>query len=211
MANSKLDQTIDSLQRKHKNDGPDAVRQVYDDWAKTYDDDLETMGYVAPSNSVKQLLEAQLDPTALILDARCGTGLVGHYLQQQMFTRLHGIDYSPEMLDEARESGNYAWLGIADLTKPVQLADNHYDAVLCVGVMGPRLGADPLVSELVRVAKPGGLILIVIREEWHAEVLEPAVAQLADQNLATVVQSVTLPYFVEKKIAGRYVTLQKAE
>ena len=112
MSSDKLQKTIESLQRKFQDDSPEAVRQVYDDWAQTYDEDLDTLGYVAPQNAVALLADLLPDRESLILDAGCGTGLVGAYLQQAGYGRLHGSDYSPEMLAEAEKRGitsGWAW------------------------------------------------------------------------------------------------------
>ena len=101
------------------------------------------------------LANISLDRNSLILDGGCGTGLVGHYMQQRGYKRLHGCDYSTEMLKGAEQTGYYEWLGVVDMTQPFPLENNLYDVSLCVGVLGPRLSAVPMVPELVRVVKPG--------------------------------------------------------
>ncbi len=211
MTNLRLEKIIQSLQNEANNDSSDAVRTVYDEWAASYDDDLDSLGYVAPSNSVQQLTDATTDHSGLLLDVGCGTGLVGQHLSQQGFTCLHGIDLSQDMLDEAAKTRFYAQLSVADLTRPLAIDSNHYHTVVCVGVMGPRLPVSPLVPELVRVAKPDGLIQIVIRAEWYGNGTDQVIANLVRNGQVTIVADDVLPYFAARDTAGRYVILRKID
>jgi predicted TPR repeat methyltransferase len=209
MSNKKLQRTIESLQRKFEDDSPEAVKQVYDDWAGTYDDDLATLGYAAPQNAVTVLADLLPNRDSLILDAGCGTGLVGHYLRQEGYGRLHGSDYSLDMLAEAQKTGHYEWVGVVDMTRPFPLTTDTYAAALCVGVLGPRLSAVPMIPELVRVMQPGGLLLVVIREQWYEDRLQAAVEQLVESKQVAIVQDVIRPYFVSGGVNGRYLALRK--
>ena len=209
MSNNNEQNYIQSLQQKTENDNVDAVRQVYDDWAGSYDSDLRDLGYVAPREATAVLTEILPNRNSLILDGGCGTGLVGYYLQQQGYTQLHGCDYSTEMLAGAEKTGYYDWLGVVDMTQPFPLENARYDAALCVGVLGPRLPAEPMVPELVRVVKPGGLVLLVIREEWYVDRLQTAIQQVMSDNLAMVEREKIRPYIVEGDVNGRYLTLRK--
>ena len=200
---------IQVLQQKTENDNVDAVRQVYDEWAGSYDSDLRELGYVAPREATAVLADILPNQNSLILDGGCGTGLVGHYLQQQGFSQLHGCDYSTEMLQEAEKTDYYHWLGVVDMTQPFPIESNLYDVSLCVGVLGPRLPAEPMLPELVRVVKPGGLVLVVIREQWYVERLQTAVNQLLEAGRVTVVREEIRPYFEKGGIDGRYLTLRK--
>ena len=200
---------IQALQQKTEDDSVEAVRHVYDEWAGSYDSDLRDLGYVAPREATAVLTGISLDPNSLILDGGCGTGLVGHYLQQQGYKRLHGCDYSTKMLKGAERTGYYEWLGVVDMTQPFPLDSNLYDVSLCVGVLGPRLSAVPMVQELVRVVKPDGLMLVVIREQWYADRLQAAIAGLVNAGDVTVVREEIRPYFEKGGFNGRYLTLRK--
>lgn len=209
MSNENKQSHIEALQKKIENDSVEAVRQVYDDWAGKYDSDLRELGYVAPREATAVLADMLAHRESLILDGGCGTGLVGHYLQQQGFKRLHGCDYSTEMLRGAGQTGYYQWLGVVDMTQLFPLESNSYDVSLCVGVLGPRLPAVPMIPELVRVVKPGGLLLTVIREEWYEARLGAAVAELVEAGDVEVVREEIRPYLVQGDVNGRYVFLRK--
>ena len=76
------------------------LRAYYQDWAKTYDDDVASHGYGLPSmmvHTVEAALTAlagedgRIDRSVKVLDAGCGTGLVGAALCDAGFDDLHGI------------------------------------------------------------------------------------------------------------------------
>lgn len=113
------------------------IRDLYADWAASYDaDTLEGMGYVAPVIAARALSEAlEGDASdARILDAGCGTGLVGAELARRTQAEIDGIDLSPGMLEEAARKEVYRTLAEADMTAALDLPDNSYDGVVSVGV-----------------------------------------------------------------------------
>ena len=82
--------------------GKDELMAAYKEWADKYDTDLiDEMGYVAPVIAGKLLLKYVNDPAVEILDAGCGTGLVGAFLSENGYSNITGLDYSPEMLSQA--------------------------------------------------------------------------------------------------------------
>ena len=93
------------LKRAYALDGDAGrIRDLYADWAASYDaDTLDGMGYVAPVLAARALSEALEGETAeaRILDAGCGTGLVGAEIARRTEAEIDGIDLSPGMLEEA--------------------------------------------------------------------------------------------------------------
>ena len=84
------------------------LMEIYDEWALVYEEDVaETWGYRGPSVTVGTLIEFVNPETCAVLDAGCGTGLVGALLQQAGFKQIDGIDYSEGMLEQARLKGAY--------------------------------------------------------------------------------------------------------
>ncbi|MBT5319783.1 MAG: class I SAM-dependent methyltransferase [Chloroflexi bacterium] len=105
--------------------------------------------------------------TGRILDAGVGTGLVGQFLSEVGYTDLTGIDFSSEMLAQARLKNVYQVLRQMELGKPLDFATNIFDAVTCVGVL--TLGHAPASSldEMVRVTKPGGHVIYSMRPDYR--------------------------------------------
>ncbi|MGD9332807.1 MAG: class I SAM-dependent methyltransferase [Desulfobacterales bacterium] len=143
---------------------------AYEKWADQYDSDLLTeMGYQAPAMTTAIFKKHVNEYDAKILDAGCGTGIVGTLLKQSGFTSVDGLDYSQEMLQKANQKQDYSALIKADLTKPLDLDSNQYDAIISVGTFTlGHVGPDAF-SELVRITKPGGTICFTVRQEAWVE------------------------------------------
>lgn len=110
------------------------LMQVYDGWADRYDRELlEDWGYTSPQKAVHLLLEAMASNDLAVLDAGCGTGLVGVLLKEAGISTLTGIDYSPGMLAEAERKGVYDTLHTIDMNNPLTLPSDSFDAVTCIG------------------------------------------------------------------------------
>ncbi len=87
----------------------DELATVYGEWAEQYDTDLvDEMGYVAPVIASQLLQEYVDDLNARILDAGCGTGLVGEDLHQKGYHNLEGFDYSVQMLEKPKTKRSIA-------------------------------------------------------------------------------------------------------
>ena len=141
------------------------LMDAYKDWATDYDNDtVGKFGYVAHVASADALDEVLDSTSAFILDAGCGTGLVGEELAKKGYTRMDALDYSKEMLDEAERKNIYNRHIQADLSKPLDMEDNLYDAVVCTGTFTYGHVKAHAFDELVRITKPGGYISFTIRE-----------------------------------------------
>jgi len=141
------------------------LMDAYKDWAGNYDaDTVGAFGYVAHIASAEALDEVLGDTNACILDAGCGTGLVGEELVKKGYTRMDALDYSREMLEEAERKKIYNRHMQADLSQPLEIKDNQYEAVVCTGTFTYGHVKASAFDELVRITRPGGFICFTIRE-----------------------------------------------
>ena len=138
---------------------------LYDDWASSYDSDLDGMG--GPTEAVS-MLEQCLTPDSRILDAGCGTGVIGQLLGQKGFQCVDGLDLSAGMLDRARQKNCYRSLYQCALGDSLDIADNSYDAVVIVGVFVRGHVGSNAFHELIRITRPGGYIVFTLRPEFRA-------------------------------------------
>lgn len=139
----------------------DRSDDIYDEWADTYDANLlGDFGYTGHTIAAEALLERITDTHASIVDYGCGTGLVGERLHAAGYPAIDGVDYSPSMLDICREKGSYRAMIKADLTRPLDIPDATYDAMICAGVMGAGHLVPEHFAELFRTVKPGGPIIL---------------------------------------------------
>ena len=143
-----------------------AVKAIYDQWATQYDSDLEQLGYLGPKIGGQVLGKHLPNQAALILDAGCGTGLAGHWLHTHGYRNLHGTDYSEGMLAAAAKRGIYQKLFQADFQQALAIETAVYDALICIGVMGPRVRTN-ILEEFARIVKPGGLLCVSMRVAWY--------------------------------------------
>lgn len=141
------------------------LMDAYKDWASDYDQDtVGRFGYVAHVASAEALDKVLDNHGAYILDAGCGTGLVGEELARMGYTTMDALDYSKEMLDEAEEKKIYKKHLQADLSKPLAINDERYDAIVCTGTFTYGHVKANAFDELIRITKPGGIICFTIRE-----------------------------------------------
>lgn len=154
------------INQLHNEQDPNAVQAIYDEWAKEYDQDLFTLGYLGPKIGAQVLCQHLPNKTALILDAGCGTGLAGKSLHEFGCRHIHGCDYSEGMLAKAEKRHIYSKLFRADFREELPVETAVYDALTCIGVMGPRVQAS-ILKEFARIVKPSGLLCISMRVAWY--------------------------------------------
>lgn len=136
------------------------VQQRYDVWASNYESDLaDRIGYVLPQVAADAFAEV-VEPTASVLDAGVGTGLVGAALAPRGFDDMTGIDISQGMLDIAAEKGVYKALHRMELGLPLDFPSDHFDATICIGSFGPGDAPASSLDELIRITKPGGTFML---------------------------------------------------
>ncbi len=147
------------------------LAEAYGEWAEQYDTDLiGEMGYVAPTIASELLLEYVGNKQARILDAGCGTGLVGENLNQKGYVNIEGLDYSEQMLKKARSKEVYVKLHQGDLTSQIDLFDNSYDAIISVGTFTCGHVGPEAFDELIRITKPGGHVCFTVRDRaWDED------------------------------------------
>lgn len=146
------------------------LMDAYKDWAGNYDSDtVDSFGYVAHMATADALARVEDNTKARILDAGCGTGLVAEVLQKMNYRDIDALDYSQEMLDEAATKNIYRRLMQADLSKPLELESDSYDAIVCAGTFTYGHVDAKGFDELIRITRPGGHICFTIREGAYQE------------------------------------------
>lgn len=148
----------------------DELLAAYSLWAKDYDKDtVDTMGYVAPLHAARALDGCLESKESRILDAGAGTGLVGEVLNKAGYTNIDALDFSRDMLDVAASKEVYRELMCADLSRPLDIEDNTYDAVVCVGTFTYGHVRSEAFDELVRITNPKGVVCFTVREGAYEE------------------------------------------
>ncbi len=172
---------------------PEEVAALYDRWADTYDAEMAAAGYRHPSIALA-LLARHLPPGATpVLDAGCGTGLVGEWLGIVGYPEVEGLDISPGMLERARAKGAYSKLHNLALGGPLPFADGHFAGIVSAGVFTTgHVGAEGL-GELIRICRPGGAIVLTVKNTLWEEGFATRIAELEAQGTVTRAEE-TEPY-----------------
>ena len=183
---------------------PDDNRNLYRNWASTYDDDFALRNKYVYPKSISSICAGLVGATSQlsILDIGCGTGIVGTCLSELLITSIiDGVDISPEMLEVAqskmRADANpvYSQLFEADLTKPISFADAKYDVAISAGTFTHgHLGPDALINVL-SVVRPGGRMVVGINKEHFG-----ANGFKASLQQAQVSKRISAPAFSEVQI-----------
>ncbi|KAF5591608.1 methyltransferase domain protein [Fusarium subglutinans] len=181
---------MSQLERSLKATSLSETLSTYNEWANTYNQDVAKEEYVAPQLASQELithLGTQIS-SAKILDAGCGTGLVGEVLTKLGAAKIHGIDLSPGMLQVAERTGVYKSLNVANLAEKLDISSRSYDAVICAGTMTEGHVGPEAFDEFVRVTNAGGVIVSTIRESvWQVKGYEDKVNGLAEEGRVKIV------------------------
>ncbi len=161
------------------------VMKYYDEWGinNKYDQDMVEWDYTGPKETVETFKKYANSKEIKIYDAGCGTGLVGVELKKYGYTNFDGVDLSQKLLDLV-PNGLYKNLSKTDLNNPLNINDNEYDAVLCVGTFTFGHVKPPALDEFIRITKNKGLICFTINEGIYEEYeFDKKIKYLVEKNL----------------------------
>ena len=146
------------------------VMRYYDEWGEKdkYNRDMVEWNYTGPKETVEVIKKYLVNKDALFFDAGCGTGLVGLQLRKFGYENFHGADLSQKLLETVPKN-LYQKLFKIDLNKRIELSDNLYDRVMCVGTFTFGHVKSDALNEFIRITKPGGLICFTINEGIYEE------------------------------------------
>lgn len=187
---------------------PEELSAAYKAWAPEYDSDTtETMGYVGPSVAA-DLLDGLLESKeSRVLDAGCGTGLVGHALKERGYRHVEAMDYCGDMLREADAKGCYCNTFQADMNHSLKLADNTYDAIICVGTFTYAHVGPQAFAELARVTKPEGFVCFTVRDGAYQEYgYRRQMVEMEKNDDWELLQMVNEDYLVQESVTAKFCT-----
>ncbi|RWL41919.1 MAG: class I SAM-dependent methyltransferase [Mesorhizobium sp.] len=189
----------------------DRLTQFYRGWAGAYDVDVGCEGYYGPmivaelAGAVQAAYLSSERTAITILDAGCGTGLVGVQLERLGFGLIDGFDLSKEMAEKARQTRVYRHVqDCVDLNGVLsEYADAGYDITVCCGVFTLGHVRPDGLRELARVTRPKGFIITSIRKSYaEAAFFEDQARRLQDEGVLLLAQCLS---------NGRYVAEERAD
>ena len=181
---------------------PEELLKYYQDWTDNnkYNKDMVDWNYTAPQETVSVLKKYALDKNSKILDAGCGTGLVGIELKKYDYSNIEGVDFSQSMLDLIPQN-IYQKIEKIDLNKPLKFKNNIYDVVMCVGTFTYGHVKPHALDEIIRITKNKGLICFTINEGIYEEYgFDKKIKELTNNKLWNVKEFFKSNYITTKDV-----------
>jgi hypothetical protein len=105
----------------------------------------------------------------------CSSDIRGHCLefQEDSYTSQLGGERVTKSDILHQQPGNANATIVADITRPNNIPSNEFDCIICTYVLNVIFEVDKAVSQLYRILKPGGALLIAVPQasmcdpEWH--------------------------------------------
>lgn len=151
------------IDRVYSTDDPEALRDVYDEWATDYDADLAAERYATPDR-IADALGRHLGNGGPVLDFGCGTGLSGIALSRAGFGQIDGYDVSSSMLDVARTTGAYRSLVQGRVGESVSVDLGSYVAVVACGAISTGAAPSWYLDDIIDGLAPGALFVVSLNE-----------------------------------------------
>ena len=181
---------------------PEELLKYYKDWTinNKYNKDMVDWNYTAPQETVSVLKKYVFNKNFRILDAGCGTGLVGIELKKYGFLNIEGIDFSQNMLDLVPQ-GIYKKIEKVDLNKLLKFQDNTYDVVMCVGTFTYGHVKHQALDELIRITKNKGMVCFTINEGiYEGYGFDNKIKELSDNKSWKVKEFFKSDYITNKDV-----------
>ena len=176
--------------------------KYYHDWTKKnkYNQDMVSWKYTAPQETVLILKKYAFNSKCKILDAGCGTGLVGIELKKIGYSNIEGVDFSQDMLDLVPQD-IYKKIEKVNLNKPLKFKANMYDVVISVGTFTYGHVKPQALDELIRITKNKGLICFTINEGIYEEYgFDNKINELSNNKSWNVKEFFKSNYIVNKDV-----------
>ena len=178
------------------------ILKYYKDWTgnNQYNKDMVDWKYTAPKEAVELLKRYALNKNSKILDAGCGTGLVGIELKNIGYSFIEGVDFSQDMLNLV-PSNIYDVLKKIDLNQKLEFKNNTYDIVICVGTFTFGHVKAHALDELIRITKNKGLICFTINEGIYKEYgFDKKIKKLSDDKVWNLKELFKSNYITNKDV-----------
>ena len=181
---------------------PEELLKYYQVWTDNnkYNKDMVDWNYTAPQETVSVLKKYALNKNSKILDAGCGTGLVGIQLKKYGYLNIEGVDFSQSMLDLVPQN-IYQKIEKIDLNKPLKFKNNIYDVVMCVGTFTYGHVKPHALDEIIRITKNKGLICFTVNEGIYEEYgFDKKIKELTNNKLWNIKEFFKSNYITNKDV-----------
>jgi predicted TPR repeat methyltransferase len=137
------------------------VRNHFDEFASHFDHGLRQIGYQLPEHVESTLARLSLPSGLDVLDAGCGTGLLGPLVRHRA-VRLVGVDLSPRMLERAADKGVYDELVCAEIGAFLDAQRESFDLITMVDTLIYFGSLEALFARAAAALRPGGIYAVTV-------------------------------------------------
>jgi ubiquinone/menaquinone biosynthesis C-methylase UbiE len=143
--------------------------EIHDIWEKNYRTQENNSFYNYAFDCIAQMFKQK--PDSFILDAGCGFCTKSIHLAKRGFN-VKAVDFSPYTIKRAKENvkenslDDKISIAQGDITS-LSFKDSSFEYILCWGVLMHVVDYQKAISELSRVLKPGG-ILVISENNMHS-------------------------------------------
>ncbi len=198
------------LNRVYQARDSDETRALYDDWSKTYEDEVGANGYITPERCSKALAQFTDDLRAPILDFGCGTGLSGLALTKSGFRIIDGVDLSAEMLAGADAKGIYRSLRQIEAGESPVTTPGAYAAIAAIGVIGAGAAPVDTFDLLMNALGHGGKLVLSYNDHALQDpVYEARISEWTDPGAARLLFKESGPHLPGKNINSTVYVIEK--
>jgi len=117
--------------------------------------------------AVMEAMEPFLNPSDLILDVACGTGLGTRKLCEQGYKNIVGVDYDSKMIEQAELANTEECpikYVVADVQESLPFASNYFDVITTFNAFH-QYANNKSMQEISRVLKSSGTFVIVTKNQ----------------------------------------------
>jgi predicted TPR repeat methyltransferase len=139
------------------------IEQTFDSFAGSFDSKLAKLQYRAPALVAEMLADTGIEASKSldVLDAGCGTGLVGPLITQYA-RRLVGVDLSARMLAQAEARHVYDELYKFELTAYLRDNPGAFDVIVSADTLVYFGPLQDVVAASAAAMRPGGRLIFTV-------------------------------------------------
>ena len=166
----------------------DDLRQLYDSWAETYDEQMAQFGYRHPTICLALLTRYVPSGATPLLDVGAGTGLFGEWSTIVGYPHIEALDLSEGMLAIAAKKGCYKKLHQLALGHDLPFADGAFAAIVASGVFSTGHVGPEGLHELIRICRKDGTIILTVKTTLWESGFAEAIEAFTGEGLVSVVE-----------------------
>ncbi|XP_075259674.1 uncharacterized protein LOC142351503 [Convolutriloba macropyga] len=189
----------------------------FEEIADEYERTVKALNYTGPQLCIQALKKCEektgisVPRNGKCIDIGAGTGMSGESLRSAGFTGVvDALEPSDNMYSIAAQKGIYStrYSDMLSPDKETSVESSAYDLVLSCGVFSNRSASSGCLPEVIRMAKMGGVITIVMNNDFWKDGFDSAVEKLEEQKRVQVMYNDSFEGFFGDKTARVFI-LQK--